>query len=667
MCLLIFIFTNLVFDTHIQKINFPFRAMTFRAVFICIPLLLLATMLRADPKISTSLNANQIGLDEILTVTYTATNAYDLVEHDLPRYQNFLQVGVSQSMENNETYTYTVMLQPQKVGTFQIPGLTIITSSGQKITSRPVTVKVVERRGQSAQNRPAQTPFGNIDRQLKQMDDQMTLMQLYSQLEIIKTYLSSGQLSKSDLDKLKKYRIEIEAAIKEIEQQYGPQRLRPQVPEQTSPDPESNFFVRAVPSKREAYVNEPIEITFKIFYATSFSNGEIKKLPQLSGFVTRDFPPNSRAKPSPEEYQGRMYNCIEVKKCIAYPTKAGKLQIDGLEISAFTDRFGRVTAISPVEVINVKPLPNTDRKNFTGAVGDFAISTVVSSERITTDDIGKLTFIVGGRGNFDIFSAPEAPTAVGPLSFVPPTTTTQTDSSDAIRGSKTFVYEFSATEAGHFEIPAMPFTYFNAETGTYTTLYTDPITIRVDEGQAIARGGDDTPEAKKNLLPAVAEMSGKKGPLAGSSLWLPIAMLAAFVAMPLMSTGRKVSEERKIQKAQEPEQIALQRLATAHSLMGNADSSLFFEEISKSIWLYLAERLEISASGLSKNQLQEKMQDFGLNDSLVQRVFGLIQDTEMALYARNESGLQKQQILQQATQIIGDLEKVFSQEKWQKK
>lgn len=637
--------------------------MSIRSVFICIPLLLLATMLRADPKISTTLNAKQIGLNEILTVTYTVTNAYELVDHHLPRYTHFLQVGVSQSMENNETYTYSVMLQPQKIGTFQIPGLTVLTASGEKFTAKPVTITVVEAKGRTAQNRSAQSPFGTIDKQLKQMDDQMTLMQLYSQLELIKTYINSGQLGKSDIEKLRKYRIEIEAAIKEIEQQYSAQRIRPEVQEQTNPNLESNFFVRAEPSKRQAYVNEPIEIVYKIYYATSFSNGEIKKLPQLNGFVTRDYPLNSRAKPRAEEYQGRMYNCVEVKKCVAYPTKAGQLMIDGMEISAFTDRFGRVSAISPVVTIDVKPLPPSDRENFTGAIGEFAISAVVSDAHISTDDMGKLTFIVGGKGNFDIFSAPPAPDFSDALTIVPTSTSLNTDSNDAIRGSKSFVYEFSASHSGSFEIPAIPFTYFDPETGTYTTLFTDPITIHVEEGTSTADLAGAVPTEKKSLLPAKTTLSDKRGPFVGSSIWLPLSLLAALLAMPLMRTRKRVSEARKSTKAQEPEQVALQRLASAQSLLPNQNSALFFEEISKSVWLYLAERLDMSVSGLSKNQLQEKMQEFGIKDSLITRVFALIQDTEMALYARNESGIQKQQILHQATQIIGDLEKEFSQEK----
>lgn len=642
--------------------------MTLRSVLASIILLLFATILYGQPEISTKVSSKKIALDEILSVTYSCKDRDNRIEYRIPDYDDFVQVGMSQSMESNGTQSITVLLKPTRTGTFSIPGIGVVIAPGKVYYSKSVTVEVIPATGKSKSVQPNTStpqyahPLNQFDQHFKRMDDQMRLLELYAQLHQIEFYLQLGNLSDAEVRKLKKYHREVTQAIRELEQELNdPSRFfPPEMQQQHLPGAENNFFIRAVPSKRKAYVNEPIEIEYRIYFTTPFSNGEIKKWPQLSDFVTHDYPLNSSPKPRLAEYQGKSYSCVTVKKCVAYPTKPGILKIDPLAISAFTDRFGRIIAESPVENIEVIPLPPHNNTHFTGAVGKFAVRTSLSPTSITTSDIAKFTLTVGGQGNFDLFTAPKLPDLGESIVMTSPQTLTKRDSNNVIQGSKSFVYEFSVSDPGDFEIPAIPFTYFDPESKQYVTLYTEPIRFTVEQGDVSSPWVNSSDTASIPLLARAENYGEIPRSLNGSGIWVPLALLAALVAVPIFSRGKQMVEEQKQQRIATADYIAKQRLHKAKQLMGLQDSALFYEEISKSIWLFLSERLNIAASDLTKAQLDEKMKQVGIESMLRDEVQWLIRETEMALYARTETDLsQKKLVLERAEKLLIALEKQF--------
>ncbi|MBX9448857.1 MAG: BatD family protein [Taibaiella sp.] len=98
----------------------------------------------ANPKISTHVNAKKIGLNDVLSVTYSATEIGSIVDQEVPQFKDFIQVGISQSSNSDGEYAITVHLRPTRTGTYTIPGIVIYTSDGKSLTSNPVSVQVVK-------------------------------------------------------------------------------------------------------------------------------------------------------------------------------------------------------------------------------------------------------------------------------------------------------------------------------------------------------------------------------------------------------------------------------------------------------------------------------------------------------------------------------------------
>ncbi|MBX9448858.1 MAG: BatD family protein [Taibaiella sp.] len=421
----------------------------------------------------------------------------------------------------------------------------------------------------------------------------------------------------------------------------------------------NTFFVKAIPSKRKAYVGEPIVVTYKIYSATSFSNGQIQKLPVLNDFVSKDFRLETNPKAKREVYNGKTYMSIDVKKCIVYPSRTGTLTLDPLEISAFTDRFGRVSVTSAPEEIEVVDLPQADQyPGYTGGMGTFAISSSIDHHQISTDDIGTLTLTVGGEGNLDILNAPVTSGISAHFILGSPRVTVSTDSIDILKGKKTFTYNFSVDEPGDYEIPAIPFTYFDTDKNQFITLQTEPIKISVKQGELSPSEVKDKAAPRDQIL-AIKEgafPAKTRGKIWAVTIPYISALLLSLFAVPAWLRRKKVVEKVKSKVPESTNKVALGRLRKAKELMTDPDEKLFYEEISKSVWLYLSDRLGISLSELNKYQLVQRLKEYNMDNAMITRTEDLITECEMALYAQYHLGQQKDKVLQDATALITDYE-----------
>ncbi len=122
---------------------------------------------------------------------------------------------------------------------------------------------------------------------------------------------------------------------------------------------------------------------------------------------------------------------------------------------------------SPSSELKVLPLPTEGRpKDFSGAVGDFQVSSDISPARVAAGDPLTLRLHISGAGNFDRVD----PTMFDHLdhwktypaksSFTP---------SDAVgyKGEKVFEQPLIAAQPGEQSIPGLEFSYFNPNTRHY--------------------------------------------------------------------------------------------------------------------------------------------------------------------------------------------------------
>src|SRR5260221_3957244 len=130
------------------------------------------------------------------------------------------------------------------------------------------------------------------------------------------------------------------------------------------------IFVTVSVSKAEAFVGEPITVTWTLYNAIVLRHLGLDELPRLDDFWDEEIPLNDPAPESVVLEELRM-QCVPIRRAVLYPLRTGTLTIGSLSVTAETvrrlgmDRFGiplegmlaEVDRRSPRIVVNARPLP----------------------------------------------------------------------------------------------------------------------------------------------------------------------------------------------------------------------------------------------------------------------------------------------------------------------
>src|SRR5207247_3932346 len=152
----------------------------------------------------------------------------------------------------------------------------------------------------------------------------------------------------------------------------------------------------------------------------------------------------------------------------------------------FSNPFAKMGESREVEIksepvaLEVKPLPPNEPPSFSGAIGNFAMTTDAKHKSVQVGDTISVTTTIAGRGNFDRVNAPVVEDEHGWHKY-PPSSKLKQDDEVGISGTKTFETVFSPNEKKQ-TVPLMAFSYFDPVKEQYVTLRSDPIAIAVQAG-----------------------------------------------------------------------------------------------------------------------------------------------------------------------------------------
>ena len=640
--------------------------------------------------------ANKIGTKDQVQVQYTIRDAQNLQSLSTPASPDFAVVaGPYQSSSTNisisgnrtvqsQSTSFIFVLQPKHEGTFTIPPVIAKDAAGHSYQSNAVTIQVVM--GSLAQQRrPAsRDPFG-------QDDDIMAMMQRMQQMQ----------------------QQQMQAMQQRQQQQRQPQAQQQQQQQQKEPQPnvadeneiKKDVFIRVVVDKNKVHVGEQITTSYKLYSRIPMQMG-ISKLPSLNGFWTQDFDIPKQAKPTEEVLDGKKYQVFLLKKSALFPQQEGTLELDPAEAKGvarivqtvkhklsdmFNDPFGKGTLMmndpffnnsfyntlaykdvpvhltsTPVK-ITVTPLPEKDKPaDYGGAVGSFTITNKIDKQEMTTDDVANLTLNITGSGNLKLIEAPKLDLPNGVNTYDPVIADTITGRSTTISGSKIITYVISPHTPGDYDIPAIPFTYFNPQTGSYVTEHTQAVKLHVKPGKhysPVQSAGNgialkDIHDIVKQPLPQLTLNS--KPMLFTPGYWSMYAFpFLAFIGLVVWKKrDEELSKDTVFLRSKRANKVALQRLVTAKKLLLQENKKPFYEEISKAIWLYLSDKLSIPLSSLSRETATEAMKTRKVNDATQKSLENVIWECETALYATGGSK-QMAHTYEEAIKVISDLEDEF--------
>lgn len=442
----------------------------------------------------------------------------------------------------------------------------------------------------------------------------------------------------------------------------------------------NDLFVRIIMSKQKVYEQEAVVCTIKLYTKYQISQFMTTLQPSFDGFLIEDLP-ISPSLNNLEEYNGSNYMVAELKKCILFPQKSGKLTITSGNYDVTAIQYDMVRSIfgtirQPVErnvqvksnsaTINILPLPLPKPETFTGAVGQFTVKTELKPDKFKTYEAATYLYTVSGSGNIKYLKSPEVNFPSQFDVYDPQSSINAKPVGNTVKGSTKFEYTFIPQYVGDYEIPESKFTYFDPSTAKYVTIDVPGKAVKVAKGIATAATVDrkDLELRNKDILHIkTGDLNLQKEHnvyLNTFAYWLwyiiPIILL-----LSIMWYYRKTLKEHsnmQMLKNKRANKVAKKRLKLAKSYMTANDSNKFYAEILKAVWGYLSDKLTIPVSELNKENITNELERYGVEYAIIDDVMRVLDKCEFAQYAPELSGGDMNGVYDEVSEIMDKLENV---------
>src|SRR6266513_1560260 len=275
-------------------------------------------------------------------------------------------------------------------------------------------------------------------------------------------------------------------------------------------------FAELIVPKKTAYVGEIVPVEIRLGFDPR-AHPKLLEGPEISGqgFTAQKLQQSGE---NLETINGRSYDVVTFKTAIA-AARAGKFEIGPIKAKAqvlaarrpntprsrspfdlfnldnpfsdpfFSDQSSQFRERREVEInsepmaLEVKPLPQNAPPSFSGAIGNFTMTTDAKPKSVQAGDPITVTSIISGRGNFDRVNAPAIEDERGWHKY-PPSSKFKQDDEVGISGTKTFEMVVSPNEKKQ-AVPVLAFSYFDPVKEQYVMVRSEPIAISV-QGGAVA-------------------------------------------------------------------------------------------------------------------------------------------------------------------------------------
>ena len=261
----------------------------------------------------------------------------------------------------------------------------------------------------------------------------------------------------------------------------------------------NELFLSIEIDKQQAYVGEQITVTYKLFTRVNMSVQNID-VPKHAGFWTEELFAPQQVDFKDVVLEGVSYKMATLYRIALFPTKSGRLELTPMTMNCnvtvkrssnnnffndpFFGSFGNQTVPKVLRTkqttINVKEFPGEIPKGFTGAVGDFSISSSVVPVDVKANNAATLRIELKGTGNIDVFSLPDVQFPQNIEVFPPTIKTEKAPFRDQITGTITKEYILIPRKTGKYIIPEINIPYFNPKIRDWKTTSTKSIEILVE-------------------------------------------------------------------------------------------------------------------------------------------------------------------------------------------
>lgn len=449
---------------------------------------------------------------------------------------------------------------------------------------------------------------------------------------------------------------------------------------------DKDLFITASASKTKVYEQEAILLTYKVYTVVDLRQlyGD---MPDLKGFHTQEVELPAKKTFSLEHYNGRNYHTTVWWQYVLFPQQSGTMEIPSITFDGVVaqrinsgDPFDaffnggtnyveiKKKIVTPKLKINVAALPSKPA-DFSGAVGTFTMASSINSKSVKTNDAVTIKLTVTGTGNMKLIGTPEVKFPQDFEVYDPKIDNQFNLTREGLSGSKTYEYLAIPRHAGKFTIPAVSFTYFDLKTKTYKTLKSEEYVINVEKGQgnadqviadftnkeSVKMLGNDVRYIKRG-----ATQFAQRGDYFYSTtaywMWYIIPFVL-FVGVILMYRKQAMDNANTAKmKTKKANKVAVKRMKLAGKLLSENKKNEFYDEVLKALWGYISDKLSIPVSQLSKDNIEQELSRYGVNEELVKAFINVLNDCEFARYAPGDENEAMDKVYTASIEIISKME-----------
>ena len=235
-------------------------------------------------------------------------------------------------------------------------------------------------------------------------------------------------------------------------------------------------------------------------------------------------------------------------------------------------------------------------------------------------------------------------------------------------GEKIYEYVMTPRASGTYTIPAARFVYFDPLDDSYKTIESESYVINVEKGkeQATQTTTYIGKETSKLLASDIRHIKlGAARNLKAERLFFasPLYFLLYIVPFVLFIAYIVIHRKRVIENAnislvrtKKANKVAVKRLKIAKRLLGEGKKNEFYDEILKTLWGYMSDKLNIPVSQLSKDNVANELEKKGADSALIKDLNEVLNEAEFARYAPGDASQAMDKVYSMAMVVIDKME-----------
>lgn len=433
---------------------------------------------------------------------------------------------------------------------------------------------------------------------------------------------------------------------------------------------QQNIHLVAEVSDMTPYVGESISVVYKLFVdinQVNVQNTREASSPSFNGFWNQNIEVKKWVAKN-GTYGGKPHRFVIVRKTVLIPHKAGKLEIEPLEMEITAgvpigrrDFFGNMlmndvsfTLTSGRKTIRVKELPSEGKPfNFTGAVGDFDFTVTPSKTELKSNESTQIKVELKGKGNLKLVKLPGIETSNGLEVYDPEHKEKIKTTLGGLSGSVYDQYAVVPQSRGKFRIPGVSFSYFNPKEEKYYSVETEPIMLNALSGvelsdevvatnklEVISNEGDIRYiHLKSDFISTFEEEE-----FFNSNLFY-LLMILPLLSIPLGIFIGKKKRERDSDivgnKRRKADRLARKFLSQARKELGKKEA--FYIALEKALHNYLKAKLHVETSDISIEKIAEILNNKKVDESTILEFSKVLENCDYARYTPSTDVMMKQE------------------------